>query len=227
MLLLPKQDHWAICALLNSDAYIGLLHLLMPRGVGNTGATLKYEVGYVAAVPIPELSAEANMQLTLLGQRSFDLMRLLVTTNELSRMFRLPALLRTLCETLAAQGRIYTAQGATANEQLTLWQRESNDIAFKLYDIEGEDRRAIEESLSRQSDSEGDSEAGDDEDEVEVSTDIRGLVTALVSYLVGTLRPLGPPLRHGRADRPRSARTVRPATCLPARDAPERPGPSC
>ena len=61
ILQLPREQHWAICALLNSDPFIGLLHLLMPRGSSGGGQTLKYEVGYVRSVPIPnidEVSAE-------------------------------------------------------------------------------------------------------------------------------------------------------------------------
>nr|MDA3949168.1 hypothetical protein [Spirochaeta sp.] len=48
----PEQFNWLL-RLLNSDAYIGLLHLLMPRGTGDTGQTLKYEIGYVKSVPLP------------------------------------------------------------------------------------------------------------------------------------------------------------------------------
>lgn len=63
MLHAPENQIWQLCAILNSDAYIGLLHLLMPRGVGETGATLKYEAGYVKSVPIPSIDEESQKRL--------------------------------------------------------------------------------------------------------------------------------------------------------------------
>lgn len=40
-------------AVLNSRIYLALLNLLMPRGTHGDGQTLKYELGYVRAVPFP------------------------------------------------------------------------------------------------------------------------------------------------------------------------------
>lgn len=51
-------------AILNSTLFGGLLHLLMPRGVGGENrTTLKYEVGYVTSVPIVEITEPAKGQI--------------------------------------------------------------------------------------------------------------------------------------------------------------------
>ncbi len=55
-----------LIGVLNSDVFIELLHLLMPRGTGNTGATLKYEIGYVTAVPIPDHISYSDSYLQLI-----------------------------------------------------------------------------------------------------------------------------------------------------------------
>ena len=73
MLFLPQKDLWSICALLNSDAFIGLLHLLMARGGGSeTDQTLKYEIGYVSAVPIPGMSGGEREEFGILGEGEFQ-----------------------------------------------------------------------------------------------------------------------------------------------------------
>jgi hypothetical protein len=51
----------ADAAQINSNFYGGMLHLLMPRGVGGDNRqTLKYEVGYVTSVPMVELQEDAR-----------------------------------------------------------------------------------------------------------------------------------------------------------------------
>jgi hypothetical protein len=63
----------------NSDTFIGLLHLLLPRGGEGSDRTLQYEVGYVSAVPVPELHEAAVKQLAR------DAEVLLMGANEVAR----------------------------------------------------------------------------------------------------------------------------------------------
>src|SRR5262249_19668993 len=69
----PPDQHWATCAILNSDPYITLLHLLMARGGRGSDQGLKYEIGYLAVTPFPScddsickvLEAKAKQQYLL------------------------------------------------------------------------------------------------------------------------------------------------------------------
>ncbi|EQD40966.1 hypothetical protein B2A_10856, partial [mine drainage metagenome] len=51
---------------LNSSTFLSLLALFMPRGSEGDSTTLKYELGYVAAVPFPRASPEAMQRVTLI-----------------------------------------------------------------------------------------------------------------------------------------------------------------
>jgi len=60
----------ADAAQINSNFYGGMLHLLMPRGVGGDNRqTLKYEVGYVTSVPMLELKEAAREASAHLAQQ--------------------------------------------------------------------------------------------------------------------------------------------------------------
>ena len=67
------------------------------------------------------------------------------TSNEISHVFHLPALLQAPEGTLAERVAPWRSRVGEVGKQLTENQREIDDIAFRLYGIEGEDRRAVEE----------------------------------------------------------------------------------
>jgi len=196
MLFLPAEAHWGTCAILNSDAYIGLLHLLMPRGAEG-GQTLKYEIGYVASVPIPNCDWKTNDTLSQFAIKSYDLTRFLDTDNETSHVFYLPALLQVSSGTLAERLVAWQCRVAQTEQQLAEYQHEVNDIAFRLYGIEGDDRRTIEEVGSGQSSvvsgEEEETKTGEDEsespslDHARRTTDYELLNTDLLSYTIGCI----------------------------------------
>jgi hypothetical protein len=78
---------------------------------------------------------------------------------------------------------------AETEQQLIEYQHQIDDIAFRLYDIKDEDRRAIEESLSElrsdAADEEPDTDSADEEVEGVVMANSKQLVTHLLSYTVG------------------------------------------
>ena len=188
VLQLPHETHWQTCALLNSNAFVGLLHLLMARGVGG-GQTLKYEVGYVGAVPIPTLESESYDKLGDIAGICYRSTRSLFTIEETSHVFQVPALLQVPGITLAERGAAWQAREADAHRQLAELQREIDDIAFRLYGIDGEDRRAIEAGTGTRPTVDNEDEAGEEgeETDAETATDARSLVVALVSYAVGAV----------------------------------------
>lgn len=98
------------CCLLNSTPYIGLLHILMPRGAGgNTGQTLKYEIGYVSSVPIPKTQESDDINFAPLAKSAWSLKRHLDTTNSNSHAFYAPALTPGQC----TAPRLTTEPGGT------------------------------------------------------------------------------------------------------------------
>jgi len=189
MLFCPTRDHWAVCAVLNSDAYIGLLHLLMPRGGGDSGQTLKYEVGYVTSVPVPDLSPADEAALAALAYRAWSLKRSLDTRTETSHAFILPALLQTGGSTLAARSAAWTEHVQEIDAELTSIQAEIDERCFELYGIDEEDRRSITEDFGGSSaDTEASEDADsdtDDEAEAEAAADTATLAAELVSWAVG------------------------------------------
>ena len=134
----------------------------MPRG-SYGGQTLKYEVGYVRSVPIPLIAATDKSRLEQCAKTSYELSRSLLTTSNTSHVFCLPALLQITGGTLTTRITAWQALVADADRQLAEHQREIDDIAFRLYGIEGVDRRAIEEGVATPMPSdEGTEESEDD-----------------------------------------------------------------
>jgi hypothetical protein len=189
MLFLPARAHWATSALLNSDAYIGLLHLLMARGGTQSGQTLKYEIGYIASVPIPNFNEGTAQKLSQLAIESYDLTRTLSTAKETSHLFHLPALLQVSGEMLTNRISAWHNRLDQIKQHLAEYQYEINDIAFRLYRIEGEDRRALEVSLKNEKqeveDKTEEAEFEDEDSIAEAKTGDRDLIAALLSYALG------------------------------------------
>jgi hypothetical protein len=147
ILQLPHEQHWAICALLNSDAYIGLLHSLMPRGGVGGGQTLKYEVGYVRSVPIPSLDALSCQQLTELAKEAYALRYKSEMYNEIRRLFVVPSLTEIPCASLKEGIFAWEEREAIRLKRLEEIGESINDLAFELYHIRGSDRQLLVESL--------------------------------------------------------------------------------
>jgi hypothetical protein len=174
--------------LLNSDAYIGLLHLLMARGL-SSGQTLKYEVGYLASVPIPAIPDPIKNKLAALAEDGYRIGRNLSTSDETSHVYVVPGILQTCGGSLAESLAEWQVHIERANLSLSALQQEINDIAFGLYGIGPEDRRVIEEGLCGQSAVEeaesSEPDYTDEKHQSEVSTDVRRTLVNLTSYTVG------------------------------------------
>lgn len=125
-----------------------------------------------------------------LALRCLDVKRQCDTANEISHVFHLPALLRTNAETLGERLALWQDRISGSKRRLAEHQREIDDIAFRLYGIEGEDRRVFEESLGGGEDAavlaedDGAAEA-EDAKEATAVLDSGTLVADLLSYAVG------------------------------------------
>jgi hypothetical protein len=140
---------------------------------------------------VPDLDNPDGERLGELALQCVELKRNLDRANEISHVFHLPALLQCPTGTLAERSAARAQRVAATEQQLAAHQQAIDDIAFRLYGIEGEDRRAIEQSTASQGTPENNA-ADDDESGDERNDDLPtacSLLPSLISYLVGC--PLG------------------------------------
>ncbi len=188
----PNTDIPVVGAVLNSDAATGLLHLIMPRGGVDTQQTLKYEVGYVQSIPMPDLSS-APAELKDLSQKASKAARFNATANIRSHYFLLPALLQSDGHTLGDRIESWQGYVAASREKLVETQEEINEIVFNLYGLAAEDLTGLYMSLYGDEKAlrmaEGESEVrafqGKIDLDAEDVAEPKDLVHDLVSYLVG------------------------------------------
>lgn len=148
-----------------------------------------FEVGLVQSVPVPDLSQEDKESLAELSLQCTNIKRDVDSGNETSHAFCLPALLYADATSLEKRIMLWRDQLSDREQHLVEHQREIDNLAFQLYGIEDEDRRAIEEP-----DSEDDTRvlaeddgATDAEGAEEATAVLDGgtLVADLLSYAVG------------------------------------------
>jgi len=194
MIFTPTREELVpLSGILNSDAFIGLLHLLMPRGGEGSDRTLKYEVGYVTSVPIPEWPADMGTALANLCLRAWTLTRSLDSRVETSHSFTIPALLQARETDLMTSAAKWAKNVDTFSRELTGIQAEINRHCYELYGMDEEDRRSLNDSLHGflspvASRGEAKDENSEDEREATVSDVGEGaeaLAAELVSWAVG------------------------------------------
>ncbi len=181
------------CAVLNSAAYRGLLGALMPRGSEESGQTLKYEIGYISAVPVPNPSEHTADRLSRLVRCAWSLKRSLDTSTETSHAFTLPALLQVEPKTLSDRADAWGERLRSVRAELATTQTEIDDCCFDLYSINEADRRVLTEGFggasgntSEEAGTETDGDAESDADESEdTAADAANLAAELVSWAVG------------------------------------------
>jgi hypothetical protein len=124
----------ALCAILNSIPFLWLLGFLMARGESG-GQTLKYEVGYVASTPIPDLPPAEKQELENLCRKLWTLQYRLAVARETGHGFELPPPL---------MRREPSHDVTTIKTECIRVQAEIDNIAYRLYGIDGEDRAIVE-----------------------------------------------------------------------------------
>jgi hypothetical protein len=185
------HDLPALACILNSDAYIGLLHLLMPRGDIGSDRTLKYEVGYVTSVPIPDVSSSDDGSFfSTWFRRAWALRRSLNKRVETSPAFVLPGLLLASGGGLGDRAATWAARVRSTEDELASIQAEIDERCFALYGIDEDDRRAITEGFGGNSPDAEASEDGtdadaEDEADAEAEADTATLAAELVAWAVG------------------------------------------
>ncbi|MPR06287.1 type II restriction endonuclease subunit M [Microvirga tunisiensis] len=158
----------AMLAIMNSAPFKYFISLQMAFGA--------YEVGVIQRTPVPELSPNDRTALATLARRAWSLKRNLDTANEASSAFVLPGPLLTLRTGVDA---------VQIEAEIGSIQTEIDDLAFRLYGLEGQDRAEIEiwaskgkDEIAETSEEDGSSEPDSDaeDDDEETNTDAVGSV---------------------------------------------------
>jgi hypothetical protein len=123
----------ALAGIINSCPFRYLVSVQLAR----TELAQSYEIGIIQQTPVPKPSVERCAELALRVRRAWSLKRLLDTANETSHAFTLPAplLMRVAPKSFAPR---------VIEEELTLIQMEIDDVAYRLYGLDGEDRTVVE-----------------------------------------------------------------------------------
>lgn len=147
MAFMPSKDLWWSVAVANSTPFIGLLHLLMPRGGADSGQTLRYEVGYVGSVPMILPTSDTVKELEMASFDGFRSQRELASIQETCLWFRLPS------TTYSKFNRSIWALWQTCNSEigsLTESLREVrlavDDVVSELYGLDDDDIACLKES---------------------------------------------------------------------------------
>ncbi len=139
-----------------------ILDFLVKVAMGREGHP-QFDQGDLKLMPFPnfdDVSREALSQRAIAG---LELRKRIETTSEVSSFATLPALLQTTGDSLNQRAEQWANQVAVVTDQLAAHQRQIDDIAFRLYGLEGEDRRAIESGLNQTAASEPALAADDEE----------------------------------------------------------------
>jgi len=175
----PESSRLQLLGLANSSAFHSLVLLQMAFG--------SYETGVIQRTPVPDLFRLDAQPLNKLVTECINIKRDLDRSNETSHVFHLPPLLQVPGEPLTARIAAWQTRIADTDRQLAENQREIDDISFRLYGIDGEDRRAMEEGSGLKTAPAEDVEAEDDEpgDDGGPAVEGKPLTAALLSYTMG------------------------------------------
>ncbi len=211
-----------LLAILNSQSYLCLLGFLQPRGTtSGSGQTLKYELGYVGATPLPSLShldEATRRQLAALGERGLHIQREADRTDETSHAFCLPGLVQHReAESLLQASLALESEAQAAQARLAAIQAEIDDLVFDLYGLSETDRALVRAEMGKPETSNLELETAEenDEDEITPPEDLPARVQNLLMWCVG--------VAFGRWD----VRFALDPTLLPALQEPFDPLPRC
>ena len=201
----PGELLW-LCAIINSAPFGALVALQLAR----TKLAQSYEVGLIQQTPVPNSKRAQRGPLSDLARTCWSLKRTLDTCTENSYAFYLPALLQVGGDVVSDRAAAWNQHVAGTEAWLSRLQAKIDDRCFKLYGIDGADRKQIERGLggSTVEDDAANPEDGEDETSEAEELAAASLVASLLSWSVG--------VAFGRFD-------IRPATG--ERPAPPEPEP--
>lgn len=155
-------------------------------------AARSYEVGVIQRTPVPDVPDALAEMLGNLALQCVEMKRGTDTANATSHSFRLPALLQIDGVTFTERLASWREQVLDVERQFAEHLRKIDDIASRLYGIEGVNQRAIKASLNGEdviaiSDGDNGAEAVADTEREAVVLDSDTLAADLLSYAVGCI----------------------------------------
>jgi len=170
----PLKQHWILLSIMNSVGYIGLLHLLMPRGGKNTGATLKYEIGYIKLIPIPEIDESLSIYEDH-AKECWKNIAYIESYNELSHVYIIPELLYEKNNNLINGIKSWSEFVSMQIKKLALTQQSIDSKILNSYRLDPLDKSILVSSVTDIS--------------TLLSQDLSPLLltNSLISYLLGSL----------------------------------------
>jgi hypothetical protein len=148
----------------------------------------EFLVGVLQRMPWVCPGDDDRATLTELARRGWSLRRLFHTCSEVSHAFVAPALLHNAGASFVERVALWGERVASIEVELNKVQVEVDDLCFELYEISGEDQRAITEGFgvtTEVRDDADDAEDAEDADEEYIEADPLGLAAGLVSWAVG------------------------------------------
>ena len=181
-----SKEFLGLCGILNSTAYYEILALQLGRTAVAQSTAQSFESGLIRQTPIPDYKIDSIDDLEQFVFNSYSNKRNLDTTNETSHVFQLPALLQVgASDDLGKRVEVWQRRVDESEAQLREYQREIDDIAFRLYGILDEDRRAIEQSTVGSGQSTEEKTDDIEEQSESLTVDHKPLTADLLAYALG------------------------------------------
>lgn len=177
----PESQLSSLLGLCNSAVF----DYLFKVSLGRFGFP-EFVVGVLHQLPVPNLFDDAGF--SQIAHNHVYIRQRMDSVNLTSNIFYLPALLQVPGEMIAERLVAWRSRVAEAELQLAAYQREIDEIAFRLYSISDADRRVIQGPAPAHEPLPIDDEEDEIDDEVEaesVPTDQRLLTADLIAYAVG------------------------------------------
>jgi hypothetical protein len=166
-----------LLGLMNSSVFDFLLRLFG----GETRQ--QFEVGLINKVPVPIIDEKFASQISRAALRAVKIKRRLDSVNESSHAFLIPAVLTMPGERSEDRAAAWQSHEHDAVSEVAAIHQEIDDLAFALYGITKDDRKAIEAGAL--SGSEESKDETDDQDVDETSTTSSEFSAETVSYAFG------------------------------------------
>lgn len=169
-----------VIALWNSSLVDTLCKLRMERH-GHP----KFIVGVVKSIPFPDVPKEDESKFAALARAAWTTKRDIRAVGFTSRAFTKAALLTVSGSTLAERAAAWAARVRTSEETVTAIQAEIDDLAFRLYGLDAEDRAALTSTLVTEAAGDAAADADEEEEEEATAADETALTSDLVAYALG------------------------------------------
>jgi hypothetical protein len=167
----------AYLAIANSSAFRGLIALQMAFG--------SYETGVFQRTPVPALDDETRGRFAEMALEAWSIIRKKNSTETISHAFAIPAQLAVPGDTLHKRVAAWNLRVQKTEDAVAAIQKQIDDLAFRLYGLDEEDRAALTSTLATESTDDSEESTDEDDEEETVSADLPSLTADLLDYTLG------------------------------------------